>query len=564
LGRPDRSMMKPKQPTQRKTETVDLSREEIEEALAQAKAALPEKTFRILEKVVQAYLWVLGLLEKKRATIGRLRRMLFGPKTEKMPPGKEGKPSSSAKRKQDSISRRGHGHGRNGAAEYTGARKVCVPHETLKPGDRCPGCGKGKVYEQAEPGVLVRVTGRPPLEATVYELQKLRCNLCGEIFTAHAPELKGVGGGQEKYDATCAAMIALLKYGSGFPFHRLGRLQGSLGIPLAPATQWKIVSGAARAIERVHEELIRQAAQGKVVHNDDTTMRILMWMGRRREESQRRQEEAAAAAADGGLPSVGKRERTGIFTSGILSVTAAGPRERRVALFFTGRKHAGENLAQVLARRASGLSPPIQMCDALSRNVPSSDSGDLATILANCLAHGRRQFVDVAEAFPKECGRILKGLQTALLGDTQNFDLSRLFRLPGTYNVKDPKHQKRCRVVRVRDVRYPPSLFQKFKLLQPKRSERSLLPGGVAPHTHRVLALVRASWTEGRRHRLALGLAGFLRKAGWAESQVRAEIEAICAQMGDKDLDDRRNCVRDTFKCPLQTVSGITLINSWV
>jgi hypothetical protein len=72
-------------------------------------------------------------------------------------------------------------------------------------------------------------------------------------------------------------------------------------------------------------------------------------------------------------------------------------------LFFTGRKHAGENLEQVLAHRASELGPPIQMCDALSRNLPKQ----LAVIVANCLAHGRREFVDLAEIFPEHCLHVL-------------------------------------------------------------------------------------------------------------------------------------------------------------
>jgi formylmethanofuran dehydrogenase subunit E len=44
------------------------------------------------------------------------------------------------------------------------------------------------VYEQQEPKQLVRISGQAPLSATVYELQRLRCNLCGEVFTAQAPE----------------------------------------------------------------------------------------------------------------------------------------------------------------------------------------------------------------------------------------------------------------------------------------------------------------------------------------------------------------------------------------
>jgi transposase len=71
---------------------------------------------------------------------------------------------------------------------------------------------------------------------------------------------------------------------------------------------------------------------------------------------------------------------------------------------MTGRNHAGENLEELLKARASGLSPPIQMCEALSRNVPKA----LETILANCLAHARRQFVDLVEVFPEACRHVIE------------------------------------------------------------------------------------------------------------------------------------------------------------
>jgi len=102
-----------------------------------------------------------------------------------------------------------------------------VRHETLQPGDPCPKCKKGTVYETVRPGVLVRLVGQAPISATVYELQKLRCNLCGVVFTAQSP----AGIGSEKYDASSSSMIALLKYGSGMPFNRMAGLQSNLGIP---------------------------------------------------------------------------------------------------------------------------------------------------------------------------------------------------------------------------------------------------------------------------------------------------------------------------------------------
>lgn len=117
--------------------------------------------------------------------------------------------------------------------------------------------------------MLVRLIGRAPIEATIYELQKLRCNLCGEVFTAKAPD--GVEE-EEKYDVTVGSMIAVLSYGSGFPMHRLEKDARQSGHSRPASAQWEIVCAGAVRITPVFDELIRQAAQGDVLHNDDTSM----------------------------------------------------------------------------------------------------------------------------------------------------------------------------------------------------------------------------------------------------------------------------------------------------
>ncbi|MCA1697150.1 MAG: transposase, partial [Actinobacteria bacterium] len=66
------------------------------------------------------------------------------------------------------------------------------------------------------------------------------------------------------------SMIGLLKYGSGLPFNRLDGLQGDLGVPLPASTQWDIVQAVAGSLAPVLDELVRQAAQGEVLHNDDS------------------------------------------------------------------------------------------------------------------------------------------------------------------------------------------------------------------------------------------------------------------------------------------------------
>jgi transposase len=224
----------------------------------------------------------------------------------------------------------------------------------------------------------------------VYELERLRCNLCGEVLTASPPP----GVGSKKYDETAAAMIGLLKYGCGLPFNRVQRLGDNLGIPMPAATQWEVVETAAKVLEPVWVELVHLAAQGEVVHIDDTKAKVL-------ELSTQLQKELAS----------GEGNRTGIFTSGVIS-TVEG---RQLALFFTGRNHAGENLSKVLAQRSSELEAPILMCDALSRNT----SGDFDAIVANCLAHSRRHFVDVVSRFPDEVRHVLHTLRDVYRNDAE-------------------------------------------------------------------------------------------------------------------------------------------------
>src|SRR5579863_2340546 len=325
--------------------------------------------------------------DKLKGALHALAAMLVRPrnteKTSAVVEAPEGS-ATDAGNQPDADSPPSPGHGRNGAGAFGGARKVDIPHQDLKHGERCPECGKGNVYGQKEPKVLVRIVGQAPLAATVYSLERLRCGACGQVFTAQEPE----GVGPEKYDETAAAMIAQLKYGSGTPFYRLEKLEGQLGIPLPAATQWEVVEEAAELVRPARDELIRQAAQGEMVHNDDTSMREL------KRESE---------PCDG---------RAGVFTSGIVATRQV----QRIAWYFTERQHEGENIADVLKQRAKDLSPVIQMCDALSRNVPKLPNG-VEILVANCLAHGRRQFVEVVQNFPEECRHALE-----MLGEVYRYD----------------------------------------------------------------------------------------------------------------------------------------------
>jgi hypothetical protein len=217
---------------------------------------------------------------------------------------------------------------------------------------------------------MVRFVGMAPLDAKVFEREVLRCHDCGEVYKASAPE----GVGPQKYDETVPAMAALFRFGAGFPFHRFARFQETLGVPLPASTLHDLVTKASWLLDPVLDALMQYAAQAELIHQDDTVMKIL-------------------DRPD--LLMRGKKERKGIYTTGLIAKSGVN----RVALFITGFQHAGENLADLLKQRMAGLAKPVQVCDALAAN----KTGVVDTIVAHCLAHARRKFVEVVKYFPEEC-----------------------------------------------------------------------------------------------------------------------------------------------------------------
>ncbi len=377
---------------------IEISEEEAQALLNRIESGLlKEGDLDLIRGMIDTLLLLSNSVDEKAHTIKKLLRMFFGSQSEKARDILEDDPDNAV---EESVSEEEDdpnapsgsigakdkpaklGHGRLSAADYTGAEKVCVSCDGLSPGDICPACKKGKVYLK-EPGTIVRITSNAPFTGKVYVLEKYRCNACGTTFTAEAPE----DAKKDKYDEKAIAMAGLLHYGTGFPFHRLENLQASVGIPMPSSNQWKLVEDGAKLLAPIMEALLSKAAQGKLLHNDDTTAKILEFMGRRRS----------------GCPlDENKPHRKGMYTTGIISDCDLW----KIAVFSSGLQHAGENIEALLRRRQPELPPPIQMCDGLEHNIPA----ELKTILSNCLAHSRRKFVEILDNFPAECRYVIRKL----------------------------------------------------------------------------------------------------------------------------------------------------------
>jgi len=76
-----------------------------------------------------------------------------------------------------------------------------------------------------------------------------------------------------------------------------------------------------------------------------------------------------------------------------------------------------------------------------------------------------------------------------------------------------------------------------------------------------LVPLVAPYWTEGERHMIALGLAGFLRKLGVSEVEALRCVQGVAMAAGDPELLDRIRAVRDTYAKPeAETVAGAALL----
>lgn len=316
--------------------------------------------FTMIEEIVQAK----QTEKEKQASLKRIKRM-FSSSTEKQQKSKT--PVESEKPTKN--------HGRYSTNDYQFSQIVTYPSD-LPPGARCPGCDHGTL-QPLEARKIIKLTGSSLVSAELHQPERLRCSGCGEIITAAMPE----GLTEEKADASANATVAILRYGMGVPHYRLAKMQKAMGVPLPPSNQYEMVEMLWTQVIPVYNELLKQAADSTLMFVDDTTNRILSMM-------KNKQERKSAG------------ERVGIFTTGIV----AKKHGQEIQLYFTGGKHAGENLSELLKLRDGTLPPPMQMCDALSRNVCK----DHLTILILCLVHGRRNFVDCSESFPDESTYVIE------------------------------------------------------------------------------------------------------------------------------------------------------------
>ena len=187
-------------------EDVRLSREEGEALIDRIERnALSAEDRRLLVKLLTFYFWLLFALREAKLSLKRLKALVFGAKPKKREPPPSGGTAGGGSPDERETAPRGSqdvssaaasstpekktpppGHGRHGADVYRAAQRMACRHGELAVGERCPACGHGTLYHVL-PGVEMRLDGNALLSAVRYELEKLRCSACGQVFTASVP-----------------------------------------------------------------------------------------------------------------------------------------------------------------------------------------------------------------------------------------------------------------------------------------------------------------------------------------------------------------------------------------
>ncbi len=387
---------------------IELSLEDRQKLIERIKNNMTSEDAEILTGIIDFNSWLQYSLEQKKISINKLQK-IFGSTSEKNLKKKKESSNKNAGKKADEAGEHAGNpsdpestadlatenadhdstatpttdtnarkyvpnNGRLGHDKYTNAEIIYVS-APCKPGDPCLEEKCKGTLKITKPGCVIKIVGQSFAKANKYILETLRCNLCEKYFSDQLPQ----NICDEKYDAAFKAQLCIHKYYLGIPNNRLAVYQQFIGIPLPSSTQFDKTEEVANDAYPAFKHLEKLAANGHLMHGDDTSVRI-----------------QSIIKANKNL---NEKARVGTFTTGLISFNG----KNKIHLFYSGRQHCGENILALLSKRDPNLPLVKYMCDALPANMPKG----LKALIINCLIHGRRNFVDIEKFYSEECEFVL-------------------------------------------------------------------------------------------------------------------------------------------------------------
>lgn len=306
--------------------------------------------------------------------------------------------------------------GKCGVEDYPTAEQCHHHHSELKPGDKCPECGKGKL-KPARVRQQILFEGSPPIQPVCHFLHDLKCNICDLVFKVEAslPAKKEGLGSEDRYGYSAISMIVICKYFADLPWYRSSRLHNMFGVKLPPSTQFDQCEKLANVFKPVNDLEKDIAAQSKLFMMDDTGQLILD----KRSALKERRTTGEVVHRYGGHSSV---------------VVAFNNTGHPIVQIKTDIIHAGEWIDNILQKRDPRLACPMVASDRLKSNkVTETEIIDVA-----CNQHARQNFVNHKENAPNLVKPILSWYKEIFKNDAMTLEMNPAERLKYHKNNSAP------------------------------------------------------------------------------------------------------------------------------
>jgi transposase len=204
-------------------------------------------------------------VEELTRRIEQLERMLYGKRSEKMPPLRP-KPRSASDHEAIQATRQER------RAQKQTLPEVTIEHTVKEEYRHCQKCGSSDLKKVGQGRVSVMIEWIPArLERQVHIQETLACH-CGEyVVTADGPIRPTEGG---SYGASFVAHVVTAKCCDSIPLYRMEKQFKRSGLPMSRSTLCNLFHQAADALTPIYERMLNNMPSYSLVLADETPLPI--------------------------------------------------------------------------------------------------------------------------------------------------------------------------------------------------------------------------------------------------------------------------------------------------
>jgi len=208
-------------------------------------------------------------LSAVQATVEKLQRQAFGPRSEKMPPVAQAirDPVRAEAARISALQKR-----RENAEKKRQLVTRKIEHKVREEQKTCPKCG-GHDFSRLGGGDVTELYDLVParVERQLHVQEKLRCR-CGETIITADPPAKVYD--KARFGPTFIAQVVVSKCADSLPLYRQAKAYRRAGVQVDDSTLGQLFHRAAEATKPLSDRLLQLVSEKEIVQADETTQRV--------------------------------------------------------------------------------------------------------------------------------------------------------------------------------------------------------------------------------------------------------------------------------------------------